>query len=129
MILVDNGYDVWIANTRGTRYSRCHEFWNWTWDDLITHDLPTSIVFILHQTSQKVHYTSHSLILAQGTLVALASFPGGEQVAKVKLATLLSPIAYLSHMTSALGIVASRSFVGEPSRVKLHKGLVSRVKG
>lgn len=49
----------------------------------------------------------------QGTLIALASFSEGKQVDKIKSAALLSPIAYLSHMTTALGVVTARSFLGE----------------
>ncbi|XP_016467317.2 triacylglycerol lipase 2 [Nicotiana tabacum] len=121
MILADNGFDVWISNIRGTRYSRRHvtldpndsEFWNWTWDDLVAHDLPAVIDFIFKQTGQKTHYVGHSM----GTLIALASFSEGRQVDKVKSAVLLSPIAYLSHMTTALGDVAARAFVGEITKI------------
>ncbi|MCD7455044.1 Lipoyl ligase [Datura stramonium] len=116
-ILADNGFDVWISNIRGTRYSRRHvaldsndsEYWNWSWDELIVHDLPAVIDFIFKQTGQKIHYVGHSM----GTLIALASFSEGRQIDKVKSAALLSPIAYLSHMTTALGEVAARAFVGE----------------
>ncbi|KAG9133656.1 hypothetical protein Leryth_021644 [Lithospermum erythrorhizon] len=120
-ILADSGFDVWISNIRGTRFSRRHvtlnaninpEFWDWTWDDLIMNDLPAVINFIFKQTGQKLHYVGHSL----GTLMALASFSSGNEkqvVDKVKSAALLSPIAYLSHMTTAFGVVAARSFVGE----------------
>ena len=40
-ILVDAGYDVWLPNSRGNRYSRTHtrldpnageEFWKFSWD-------------------------------------------------------------------------------------------------
>ncbi|THG14029.1 triacylglycerol lipase 2-like [Camellia sinensis] len=116
-ILADSGFDVWISNTRGTKFSRRHltldatnpEFWNWTWDDLVTHDLPVVIDFVFKQTGQKIDYVGHSM----GTLVALASFSEGRQINKVKSAALLSPIAYLSHMTTALGNVAAKAFVGE----------------
>ncbi|KAG8366782.1 hypothetical protein BUALT_Bualt16G0003500 [Buddleja alternifolia] len=117
MILADNGFDVWISNIRGTRFSRGHvsldpanpEYWNWTWDDLVSHDLPSVIELVFRQTRQKLHYVGHSM----GTLIALASFSEGKQIDKVKSAVLLSPIAYLSHMTTALGVVTSRAFVGE----------------
>ncbi|KAA8548224.1 hypothetical protein F0562_004515 [Nyssa sinensis] len=117
LILADSGFDVWIANTRGTRFSRRHvtldptnpDFWNWTWDDLVSHDLPAAIDFAFKQTGQKIDYVGHSL----GTLIALASFSEGKQIDKVKSAALLSPIAYLSHMTTALGFVAAEAFVGE----------------
>ncbi|CAI9111562.1 OLC1v1011813C1 [Oldenlandia corymbosa var. corymbosa] len=117
LILADSGFDVWIANVRGTRFSRRHvsldpnkpEFWNWTWDDLVVHDLPAVIGFVHQQTGQKIHYVGHSM----GTLIALATFSEGKQIDKVKSAALLSPIAYLSHMNTALGVVAAKAFVGE----------------
>lgn len=117
MILADNGFDVWISNIRGTRFSRRHvnldssqpDYWNWTWDDLVIHDLPSVIGLVFRQSGQKVHYVGHSM----GTLIALASFSEGRQIDKVRSATLLSPIAYLSHMNTPLGVLTAKSFVGE----------------
>ncbi|KAF5479801.1 hypothetical protein F2P56_000592 [Juglans regia] len=117
MILADNGFDVWIANTRGTRFSRRHtsldsnqpDFWNWSWDELVSFDLPAVFDFVYGQTGQKIDYVGHS----QGTLVALASFSEGNLVKQLKSAALLSPIAYLSHMDTKLGVVAAKFFVGE----------------
>ncbi|XVE67712.1 hypothetical protein DITRI_Ditri09bG0010400 [Diplodiscus trichospermus] len=117
MILADKGFDVWIANTRGTRFSRKHvsldpaqpEFWNWSWDELVSYDLPAVFDFVFNQTGQKIHYIGHSL----GTLIGLASFSEGHQADTLKSAAFLSPIAYLSHMKTALGVVAARAFVGE----------------
>ncbi|PSS33754.1 Triacylglycerol lipase [Actinidia chinensis var. chinensis] len=120
-ILADNGFDVWISNIRGTRFSRRHvtlnpsdsEFWNWTWDDLVTHDLSSVIDFVFKQTGKKMDYVGHSM----GTLIALASFSEGRQIDKVKSAALLSPIAYLSHMTTALGDVAAKAFLMEITKL------------
>ncbi|KAE8697097.1 Triacylglycerol lipase 2 [Hibiscus syriacus] len=117
MILADNGFDVWIANTRGTRFCRHHvsldplhpKFWDWSWDELVTYDLPAVFGFVFNQTGQKIHYIGHSL----GTLIGLASFSEGHQADKLKSAAFLSPIAYLSHMKTALGVLAARAFVGE----------------
>ncbi|XP_039068194.1 triacylglycerol lipase 2-like isoform X1 [Hibiscus syriacus] len=117
MILADKGFDVWIANTRGTRFCRQHvsldpahpEFWDWSWDELVTYDLPAVFDFVFNHTGQKIHYIGHSL----GTLIGLASFSEGHQADKLKSAAFLSPIAYLSHMKTALGVLAARAFVGE----------------
>ncbi|CAI8614700.1 unnamed protein product [Vicia faba] len=53
-LLADNGFDVWIANSRGTKYSHQHtsfssnssDYWNWSWDELVAYDLPATFEFI-----------------------------------------------------------------------------------
>lgn len=45
--------------------------------------------------------------------MVLASLSEGRLVDKLKSVALLSPVAYLSHMTTALGVLAAKSFVGE----------------
>ncbi|KAG7017819.1 Triacylglycerol lipase 2, partial [Cucurbita argyrosperma subsp. argyrosperma] len=117
LILADNGFDVWISNTRGTQFSRRHtalnpadrEFWNWSWDELAAYELPAVFDHVSQQTGRKIHYVGHSL----GTLIMLASLSEGRLVNQVQSVGLLSPIAYLSHMTTAVGALAAQSLLGE----------------
>ncbi|KAJ1391590.1 AB-hydrolase lipase domain [Sesbania bispinosa] len=112
LILADNGFDVWIANARGTKYSRQHtslnssdpEFWNWSWDEMVTYDLPAIFDYVSNQTGQKMNYLGHSL----GTLIALASFSEMKLVNQLKSAAFLSPIAYLNNMNSRLLVLAGQ---------------------
>ncbi|KAF8390620.1 hypothetical protein HHK36_025147 [Tetracentron sinense] len=85
------------------------DYWNWSWDELVAYDLPATFDFVYRQTGQKMDYVGHSL----GTLIALASFSEGKLMDQLRSAALLSPIAYLNHMTTALGTVAAKAFVGE----------------
>jgi len=73
-ILADEGFDVWIANGRGTRWSHGHktyskhdrEYWDWTWDELAEFDLPAMLKFVMTTTGSKVFYVGHSQVRSIG---------------------------------------------------------------
>lgn len=77
-LLVDQGYDVWLGNNRGNKYSKkcMHhspaevEFWDFSMDQFAFHDIPDSINYILSTTAQpSLSYIGFS----QGTAQAFAT--------------------------------------------------------
>ncbi|KAA3459195.1 triacylglycerol lipase 2-like [Gossypium australe] len=116
-VLSDNGYDVWIANSRGTKYSKGHKslspndpaYWDWSWDELVAYDLPATFQHVYDQTGQKLHYVGHS----QGTLIALAALSKDQLLNMLRSAALLCPIAYMGQMTSPLAKNAAENFIAE----------------
>ncbi|KAF9621982.1 hypothetical protein IFM89_029202 [Coptis chinensis] len=103
-ILADSGFDVWVANVRGTHWSHGHttfskkdkEFWDWSWQELALYDLSEMITYVYKTTSSKIFYVGHS----QGTIMALAAFTQPDIVDMVEAAALLCPISYLGHISS-----------------------------
>ncbi|KAF5746121.1 putative Triacylglycerol lipase 2 precursor [Tripterygium wilfordii] len=114
-MLADNGFDVWLASTRGTKYSRGHvsltpddqSYWDWTWDQLAAYDLPAFVGHVQNQTGQKLHYVGHSL----GTLTVLAALSQKKLLNMLRSAVLLSPIAHTEHIGSLLLRVAADIFL------------------
>lgn len=102
--LADQGYDVWLANSRGNMNGREHEtlsptsasFWNFTFHEIAVFDLPPTINFIRKMTNhQKIHLIGHS----QGStviLVLLAERPEFNDY--VESGTLLAPVAFLGNL-------------------------------
>lgn len=107
-ILADHGFDVWLGNSRGNRYSRKHthlnpdypeqrkQFWNFSWHEMGVHDLPAMIDYILKQSGrQKLHYIGHS----QGTTAYFVmNSERPEYNDKIILANMLCPSAYYGPM-------------------------------
>ncbi|KAM7353575.1 lipase 3-like isoform 2-T3 [Cochliomyia hominivorax] len=107
-MLSDLGYDVWMGNSRGNRYSKNHtslnsdymEFWDFTFHEMGKYDLPANIDYILAKTGyDQLHYVGHS----QGTAifwVLCSEQPHYTQ--KILSMHALAPIAYIHDMKSPL---------------------------
>lgn len=103
-ILADYGFDVWVGNVRGTRWSHGHislsekdkEFWDWSWQELALYDLTDMISYVNLITNAKVFVVGHS----QGTIMSLVAFTQPDIEDMVEAAALLCPISYLEYITS-----------------------------
>ncbi|XP_065684847.1 lysosomal acid lipase/cholesteryl ester hydrolase isoform X1 [Hydra vulgaris] len=111
-LLADSGFDVWLGNSRGNKYSTMHkkldinsdEYWKFSFDEMASKDLPAFINYITNVTEQQqIYYVGHS----QGTMIAFAEFSRNKQLAsKIKRFYALAPVAFVGSMTSPLKYLA-----------------------
>ncbi|XP_049876863.1 lipase 3-like [Pectinophora gossypiella] len=107
-LLADAGYEVWLGNARGSKYSRRHvskhpaqaDFWQYSTDEIALHDLPVMIDYVLKTSSQeKLYYVGYS----QGTTAFFAlAAARPEYNNKIIMMYALSPMAYMSNVRSPL---------------------------
>ena len=99
--LVNQGYDVWLGNNRGNKYSKksthfsptSSKFWDFSMDEFAFHDIPDTINYILSTTGQP---TLSYIGFSQGTAQAFATLsihPGLNEKVNVfiALAPAMSP--------------------------------------
>ncbi|XP_065317697.1 gastric triacylglycerol lipase-like [Gordionus sp. m RMFG-2023] len=111
-IMADSNLDVWLADTRGNKYSRKHkiyttddkQFWDWSIDEIAQYDLPAVINFIISMAKRDyIYYVGHS----QGSMTAFAHFSQNPGISsKVKTLFALSPLAYVKNIKSPLRLFA-----------------------
>lgn len=117
-LLADLGYDVWLGNARGNRYSREHtefdpdgdrnhrrQFWDFSWHEIGVVDVPTMIDYVLTVTGfKRLQYIGHS----QGTtsyFVMCSELP--EYNDKIISMHALAPVAFMSNLHSPLAQAAA----------------------
>lgn len=103
-IMADEGYDVWVTNNRGNRYSKEHKdwipsddirFWDFTWDQFAEFDLPANVEYIKSNTKkEKIIYIGHS----QGTTQFFAQMTMNNTFQNnFKIFFGLGPVIYANH--------------------------------
>lgn len=114
--LIKRGYDVWLLNVRGNRYSRKHlrlnpntdkEFWDFSFVEFGKFDIPTAIDYILGGTGEK----PLSVIgFSEGTtaMYALGAMKP-EYNEKVNIHVSLAPICYLHNTKPIMSSVIEYS--------------------
>ena len=70
IVLAKAGYDVWLGNTRGSKFSIEHEtykssgdpeYWKFSWAEIGKYDLPAMIDYIYDESDQQqITYLGHS---------------------------------------------------------------------
>ncbi|EFX01858.1 triglyceride lipase-cholesterol [Grosmannia clavigera kw1407] len=111
-MLVERGFDVWLGNNRGNKYSKksvnCSAdssvFWNFSIDEFAFHDIPDSIAYVLDVTGQpSLSYIGFSQGTAQA-FAALAIHPKlNDQVnVFIALAPAMSPAGLSNGIVDAL---------------------------
>lgn len=96
------GFDIWLYNSRGNKYSKGHvknlpdkNYWDFGYEEMGSQDLPAVVDYILSITKRsKIYYVGFS----QGTtlfLIMCSLRP--EYNDKIKQAILLAPVAWLNH--------------------------------
>lgn len=125
-LLSDRGYDVWMLNTRGNRYSRKHrkyhplmrQFWDFSFHEIGIYDIPATIDYMLARSEghKQVHYVGHS----QGTSSVFAlGAERPEYMKKIKLLQALGPVAYFYNLKAPITELIKPYAQGLLSLVKL----------
>jgi len=98
-VLVDNGYDVWMGNNRGNKYSYKHisrkpnheDFWDFSLDDMARFDLPAMIKCVLAESGAS---TLTLIGFSQGTAQSFACLSSNPEISKkVNLLITLAPVS------------------------------------
>ncbi|XP_023713662.1 lipase 3 isoform X3 [Cryptotermes secundus] len=128
-LLADEGYDVWLGNARGNVYSLKHttltpqqkDFWNFSWHEMGTYDLPAVIDYILARTRQQdVYYIGHSM---GTTMFFVLTSLKPEYNTKFRLTIAFAPVVFMSDVKSDISKLAAFSRTGKQADQLYNSGI------
>lgn len=134
--LIKAGYDVWLMNTRGNKYSCKHadyssslpKFWDFSFQEMGKFDVPAVSKHIFEETNQKVAIIGHSQGSTQ-VFVAFAEFPGLNQWVDRFMA--VAPVAYLTgfEIHNVYNYMATHRFLQLIEKTGIHRILEHKING
>jgi pimeloyl-ACP methyl ester carboxylesterase len=116
-LLSDRGFDVYLGNARGSKYSTTHtnfsyqskEFWNFSFHEIGCSDLPAMIEYAMQNSNvSNINYCGHS----QGctsAMALLATRPSFNSL--FKQIHLMAPPIFMNHATSPAFKVGSNPLI------------------
>ena len=109
--LLEAGFDVWLGNNRGNKYSRKHQtldpdtdskqFFDFSFEDLGKYDLPAQVDYVIKETGRpKISYIGHS----QGTAQMFAALADNEEfyAKRINFFGALAPIARIKNIQQSV---------------------------
>ncbi|XP_053624159.1 lipase 3-like [Plodia interpunctella] len=104
-----SGYDVWMTNARGNKFSKAHsvlpvdseEYWDFSFHEIGIYDIAAAINYIrdIGDSTAELHYVGYSMG-ATALLVLLSTHPEYNNI--LKTATLLAPLAFMSNVKGTI---------------------------
>ena len=112
-MLANQGYDVWLGNSRGNKHSREHQwldpddsvdkktFWDFSFEEMGNHDVKSNVEYILKSTGkQKLAIAAHSQGTSQMMITMTDNLEWWNQ--KVSIFVCLAGVSRLDHVGSSL---------------------------
>ncbi|XP_058444935.1 lipase 1-like [Malaya genurostris] len=105
-LLANRGYDVWMGNARGSRYSKRHErysvnssqFWDFSFHEIGFYDVPAFVDYVLANTgSHRLHYVGFSQGALTGFIALSDRYGMNDKIIELQA---LSPAVYMHRSLS-----------------------------